>query len=160
MWEFLLHLNVLGLVGAGHGAADPGGVRRRWLPAVGMVMAAAAGGSVDQVPRSQPLGLDTGNCPCLAVLAILTAVFWWKRQRSSCRKCQRPAGVERVAVHELVGRTFRGASGDCGGPRQGQGRRQRVDGHRCRTPPWALRCAWLGKTDGVLLKRRNCALVR
>lgn len=52
------------------------------------------------VPRT----LWTLQLPLFGVLAILTAVFWWKRQRSNVDSGDQPNLNRRG--HELIGRTF------------------------------------------------------
>ena len=50
-------------------------------------------------------GLDWAlQLPLFGVLAILTAVYWWKRQRNSIAQGDQPELNSRG--HELIGRTF------------------------------------------------------
>jgi len=66
-----------------------------------MGIAAAAVGVIKfLVP---PLGLEW-QLLLFAVLSILTAVYWWKRQRSSAKASDQPGLNERGS--ELIGHTF------------------------------------------------------
>ena len=64
-------------------------------------IAAAAVGVIKFVVP--PLGLEW-QLLLFAVLSILTAVYWWKRQRSSAKVSDQPGLNMRGS--ELVGRTF------------------------------------------------------
>ena len=84
MWDFLLHLSFWD-----------------WLALVWMGIAAAAVGVIKFL--FPPLGLEW-QLLLFAMLSILTAVYWWKRQRSSAKASDQPGLNERGS--ELVGRTF------------------------------------------------------
>ena len=100
MWEYLQHLSfwdwlalgtlllILEVFGAGG-----------YLLWVG-IAAAAVGGLTFVIP-SLPW---TVQLPLFGLLSVLTAVYWWKRQRSAASASDQPGLNERG--HELIGKTF------------------------------------------------------
>ncbi|MGR3965168.1 NfeD family protein [Pseudomonas sp. 910_23] len=100
MWDFLLHLSfwdwlALGTVLLILEVFGAGGYLL-WMG----IAAAAVGVITFLVP---PLGLEW-QLLLFALLSILTAVYWWKRQRSSAKVSDQPGLNERGS--ELIGRTF------------------------------------------------------
>ena len=100
MWDFLLHLSfwdwlALGTVLLILEVFGAGGYLL-W-----MGIAAAAVGVIKFV--FPPLGLEW-QLLLFAMLSILTAVYWWKRQRTSPALSDQPFLNRRG--HELIGRTF------------------------------------------------------
>ena len=100
MWDFLQHLSfwdwlALGTVLLILEVFGAGGYLL-WMG----IAAAAVGVIKFLVP---PLGLEW-QLLLFAVLSILTAVYWWKRQRSSAKASDQPGLNERGS--ELVGRVF------------------------------------------------------
>ncbi|WP_300631391.1 NfeD family protein [Pseudomonas sp.] len=100
MWDFLQHLSfwdwlALGTVLLILEVFGAGGYLL-WMG----IAAAAVGVIKFLVP---PLGLEW-QLLLFALLSILTAVYWWRRQRSSAKTSDQPGLNERGS--ELVGRTF------------------------------------------------------
>ncbi|MBA2927850.1 MULTISPECIES: NfeD family protein [Pseudomonas] len=100
MWDFLQHLSfwdwlALGTVLLILEVFGAGGYLL-WMG----IAAAAVGVIKFLVP---PLGPEW-QLLLFAVLSILTAVYWWKRQRSSAKASDQPGLNERGS--ELIGRTF------------------------------------------------------
>ena len=100
MWDFLQHLSfwdwlALGTVLLILEVFGAGGYLL-WMG----IAAAAVGVIKFLVP---PLGLEW-QLLLFAVLSILTAVYWWKRQRTSPALSDQPFLNRRG--HELIGRTF------------------------------------------------------
>ena len=100
MWEFLQHLNywdwlALGTVLLILEVLGAGGYLL-WTGIAGIIVAA--------LTFLFPALSWTLQLPLFGVLAILTAVFWWKRQRSNVDSGDQPNLNRRG--HELIGRTF------------------------------------------------------
>lgn len=100
MWEFLQHLSywdwlALGTVLLILEVFGAGG----YLPWVGI-----AGIIVGVLTFLIPEMSWTLQLPLFGVLAILTAVYWWRRQRGSVESGDQPNLNRRG--HELIGRTF------------------------------------------------------
>ena len=100
MWEFLQHLNywdwlALGTVLLILEVFGAGG----YLLWVGL--AALMVGALTFLAPGLPWTLQL---PLFGVLAILTAVFWWRRQRGTGESGEQPNLNRRG--HELIGRTF------------------------------------------------------
>ena len=100
MWDFLQHLSfwdwlALGTVLLILEVFGAGGYLL-WMG----IAAAAVGVIKFLVP---PLGLEW-QLLLFAVLSILTAVYWWRRQRGSVESGDQPNLNRRG--HELIGRTF------------------------------------------------------
>ncbi|MCJ7955836.1 MULTISPECIES: NfeD family protein [unclassified Pseudomonas] len=100
MWDFLQHLSfwdwlALGTVLLILEVFGAGGYLL-WMG----IAAAAVGVIKFLIP---PLGLEW-QLLLFAVLSILTAVYWWKRQRSSAKVSDQPGLNMRGS--ELIGRTF------------------------------------------------------
>jgi membrane protein implicated in regulation of membrane protease activity len=100
MWEFLQHLNYWDWLALGTALlileVFGAGGYLLWTGIAGIIV-----GLVTFVIPELPWTLQL---PLFGVLAILTAVFWWRRQRGKAESGDQPNLNQRG--HELIGRTF------------------------------------------------------